>query len=121
MGRLLWVNDAGNVTIVKLMVYQDPVTGLCHIDEYCAMRLREELLRVVNERPQTKIVLSLERVTSICAAGYRVLLDLRQAVHEAGGRLVLCNLSPDVREMFDLLKFSEVFTIAFDEAQAIDA
>ncbi|HSY52813.1 MAG TPA: STAS domain-containing protein [Opitutaceae bacterium] len=53
------------------------------------------------------------------SAGLRVFLAYAKKIKNAKGRLVLCNLQPNVREVFDLSGFTQIFTIesGADEAR----
>ena len=58
--------------------------------------LQQELLTVVSQDEAPKVVLDLQRVTSLASEAFRPLLALRRKLQERGGRLVLCNLNAGV-------------------------
>jgi len=50
---------------------------------------------------------------------YRILLALREVVHEKKARLLFCCIQPNVREGFDLLGGSRTFEVRATEARAV--
>jgi anti-sigma B factor antagonist len=65
-----------------------------------AEALREELLALYNQVGAVHAVLDFGEVTYLSSAGFRPLLSLNRQVRERGGRLVLCNMRPEVEEIF---------------------
>lgn len=58
----------------------------------------------------TKLVLDLSKLDYISSAGLRILLGAAQAM-DGKGDMVVCNLNPSVREVFELTGFSDLFNI----------
>jgi anti-anti-sigma regulatory factor len=54
-------------------------------------------------------------------AFYRLLLKVREAVQARNARLLLCCLTPNVRECFDLMGGGRLFEIRATEANAVSA
>jgi anti-anti-sigma regulatory factor len=46
---------------------------------------------------------------------------LNKKVQAAGGRLAVCNLSPDLRETFEITRLSEYLDIYADEQDALQS
>jgi anti-anti-sigma factor len=65
-----------------------------------------------------KVLLSLAKAGYIDSAGVGWLILLHKHFEEAGGRLVVHSLPPQVRHAFDLLGLRAHLDIADDEAQA---
>jgi anti-anti-sigma factor len=66
--------------------------------------LREELLTAVGSGPGAKVALDFSNVEYLSSAGFRPLLSLRRRLHETGGRMVLCHLSPEVTNVFRITR-----------------
>jgi len=62
--------------------------------------VRDELLAAVENARSPKVVLDFQPVASLSSEAFRPLLSLRNKVKGAGGKLVLCNLSPVVAKAF---------------------
>jgi anti-anti-sigma factor len=65
------------------------------------------------------IIIDMGEVTYISSSGLRVLLSTRRQVRERGGDVVLCTLSPNVRDVFDMVGFTVLFRVcgSLDEAK----
>ena len=68
--------------------------------EALCVATRDELLLAV-EQGVSKVVVDFQLVEYVSSVAFRTLLGLRRRVLEVGGRLVLCNLSPLVSEVFE--------------------
>lgn len=66
-----------------------------------------------------KVVLDLSEAPYVSSAGLRVLLIGAKAARAAGHKLVLCGLSPSVREVFDISGFTSIFAIEADVDSAL--
>ena len=58
-----------------------------------------------------QIVIDLEHIQYISSAGFRALQIARKQSADAQGRLVLCGLTAEVRRLFEMSAFTEMFTI----------
>jgi anti-anti-sigma factor len=81
--------------------------------------LREELFAAVADTPKPKVILDLSEIEFFGSAGIRPLLGLRRQIQNAGGRLLLCCLSPQVEEVLQtthLIGAVDTSASAFDVA-----
>jgi anti-anti-sigma factor len=67
-----------------------------------------------------KLLLDLAGLEYISSAGLRIVLHTAKQMKAKGGRLVLCSLSDQIREVFDISGFSSILDICVsrDEAMA---
>ena len=72
--------------------------------ETTSERLRDELLALYLQSSAVNAILDLRTVTYLSSAGFRPLLSLNRQIRERGGRLVLCNLRPEVEEIFTVTR-----------------
>lgn len=80
------------------------------IDSTAAVEFEEKLIEKIDAGTQTMIV-DFQKVQFISSAGLRVLLLAAKKVKPYGGKILLCNMSKDVREVFDISGFSSIFEI----------
>ena len=73
-------------------------------DDAIAEDLRDELLALYLKVGAVNAVLDFQAVTHMSSAGFRPLLSLNRQVRERGGRLVLCNMRPEVEEIFTVTR-----------------
>jgi anti-anti-sigma factor len=82
-----------------------------------ADRLRDELLAVLDTTGAQNVVLDLRQVTFVSSVAFRPLLSLHRRLKERGGRMVLCGLTAEVREVFEvtrLISTSRTSTAPFE-------
>ena len=63
--------------------------------------LRDEFLAIATQTGAVFVVLDFQTVTFLVSTGIRPLLSLNRYLHDKGGRLVLCNLNDNIREIFE--------------------
>lgn len=66
-----------------------------------AQAMEHELTNAVDQNPAKAVLVDLGNVEFMSSVGYLPYVGVRSHVHDAGGRLILCNLSEIIREMFD--------------------
>ncbi|MCS7062330.1 MAG: STAS domain-containing protein [Anaerolineae bacterium] len=79
--------------------------------------LERALLRTLHSAAKV-IILDLSEVTYISSSGLRVLLTCRRQLRERQGELILCALSQNVRDVFDMVGFTALFGIVDTLEQA---
>jgi len=67
------------------------------------------------------VLLDFDNVTFLSSTALRSLLLARKDLLERNGELRLCNLRPQVREVFELTGFTQVFAIHSSRAEALAA
>lgn len=66
--------------------------------------LRDELLAVVVQAQAQNVVLDFQKVSFLSSAGFRPLLSLHRLLRQQNGKLLLCCLSPEVHEIFEVTR-----------------
>jgi anti-sigma B factor antagonist len=79
----------------------------------------DKLIETVFSRGCHRIILNLERIDYISSAGVGVFAGNLATAQAGGGNLVFMNPSTNVREVFDLLGFSQLFQFANSIEQAM--
>ena len=72
-----------------------------------ASGLEETLARIMDERCY-RIVVDLGAVTYISSAGWGIFISEIKRIRRNGGDIKLAAMSPEVREVFDLLEFGNI-------------
>ena len=57
------------------------------------------------------ILIDLSQLVYVSSSGLRVMLSARSAIRKKGGDIFLCALSHSVREVFDMVGFSAIFSL----------
>ena len=84
----------------------------------------EEMERTINdlfERNVYRLVVDLSRLDYISSAGAGVFIGAIGTAQENDGNIILMRPSPNVKEVFDLLGLSQIFTFADDIDSAVRA
>ncbi len=87
------------------------------IDSSTSALFEEQMETVFAEAPDA-VVIDLEQLDYMSSAGLRVLLMAAKRTKAQGQRLLLCGLSPNIREVFDISGFSAIFEIADSRSEA---
>lgn len=61
--------------------------------------------------PGTRLIMNLEGIKFIDSSGFSVFLTLLKAANNSNGSFRICNLNPDVKELFQVLQLHHVFDI----------
>ena len=81
------------------------------IDTTTAPEFEKKFLTVLGEK-KFKLVVDLKDVNYISSAGLRIVLQAAKQMKTKGGRLALCSLREQIREVFNISGFSGILDIA---------
>lgn len=90
------------------------------LDTNTSHELEEKAIGLVGEG-EKRFVIDFVKLEYISSAGLRVLLMLAKKLKSMEGDLVLCSMSPHVKEVFDIAGFTRIFTIEESQAQALQS
>jgi anti-anti-sigma factor len=90
------------------------------LDSSNADGLKERLREMVHSG-SPNLVIDLREVIYISSAGFRTLLITARAVDQARGRMVLCGVAGEVKRLFEVAAFTELFTIVPTREDALNA
>jgi anti-sigma B factor antagonist len=101
------------------------VSVVCFTDrkilvEQSIQAIGEQLLDVVNQG-RKKLLLNFRNVEYMSSAVLGMLVTLHKKVQAAGGKLVLCCIDPQIREVFQITKLDKVFVIRGEEQESLEA
>ena len=110
----LTINEVGDVTVVR---FRDQKI----IDNLNIQELGRELARLVEVENRGKLLLNFSAVEFLSSAALGKLITLDKKVKAAGGALKLCQIQPEIYEVFAITKLNRLFDIKEDEADALAA
>jgi anti-anti-sigma factor len=105
------MSKAGETNIVK-------VSGRLDTTNYGEL---EHHLSSLTENSEYHILLDLEKLEYISSSGLRILLMFLKKIKAANGRFMLCTLTPEIREIFEISGFINIFDIYEDQKAALDS
>jgi anti-sigma B factor antagonist len=84
----------------------------CHIKGSINTQTAPDFEKEVNKDIEnvTKLIIDLKEVDYVSSAGLRVLLTLENLMEE-NGEMKVINVSPNVKEVFDMTGFSSILTL----------
>jgi anti-anti-sigma factor len=85
--------------LVVLKVTENQVKG-----DGLSDALRDEFLAAATQVGAVYAVIDLQAVSFFASTGIRPLLSMNRYLRERGGRMILCNLSDNVREIFEVTR-----------------
>src|SRR3984893_5578195 len=112
--RPLEVEDIGDVTMVNF-------TDRKILDEQNIQVIGEQLFSLVDEAGRRKVLLNFGNVEYLSSAALAKLITLNKKLQQAGGRLILCNIDPQIYEVFEITKLNKLFNINLGEQEALQA
>src|SRR4051794_13706029 len=112
--RRLEVEDCGEVTVVNFIDRKI-------LDEQNIQKIGEDLFSLVDELGRKKILLNFTNVEYLSSAALGKFITLNKKVQSGGGKLVMCNISDDIYEVFEITKLNKLFNIQKEEQTALQA
>lgn len=110
--RRLEVEDIGDVTVVSF-------TDKKILDEQNIQVIGDQLFSLVDELGRKKLLLNFGNVEYMSSAALGKLITLNKKVQGAGGKLVLCNIDANIREVFEITRLDKIFAIKNDEQEGL--
>jgi anti-sigma B factor antagonist len=112
--RRLEVEDIGDVTVVNFVDRRI-------LDEQNIQIIGEQLFSLVDEVGRRKILLNFGNVEFLSSAALGKLIALHKKLQAVGGRLILCNIDPEIYEVFEITRLDKFFNIQKEEQAALQA
>ena len=109
---MLQIQELGNVTVV---CFNDrKILGEEEIREF-----RKELSDLLSGCQYSRIVFDLRKVESLPSGALGELFKLKKRLATSQGTLKLCNLQPDLLEVFSITRLNTIFEIYPDDSSAM--
>src|SRR5580658_6987454 len=108
--RRLEVEDIGDVSVVSF-------TDKKILDEQNIQVIGDQLFSLVDELGRKKLLLNFGNVEYMSSAALGKLITLNKKVQGASGKLVLCNIDANIREVFEITRLDKLFVIKGDEQE----
>ena len=108
------VSEVGDVTVVH---FRDQRI----IEDLGIQEMGQELFHLVEGEDRKKLVLNFSSVGFMSSAALGKLITLDKKVKAKGGVLKLCNIRPEIYEVFAITRLDRLFDIKKDESEALAA
>ena len=111
--RRLEIEKMGDVTVVCLKDRKILV-------EEQIQAVGDQLMSLANESGPVQLLLNFRNVEYMSSAVLGMLVSLNKKIKAAGGKLVLCNIDAQIREVFEITKLDKLFVIRGEEQEALE-
>ena len=108
----LTLEQVGDVTVVGFVDKRI-------LDEQNIQIISDQLFSLVDDQRRRKLLLNFDNVEYMSSAALGKLITLHKKLVGLGGKLVLCSIDPQIREVFEITNLHKVFTIRGDEQEAL--
>jgi len=112
--RRLEVEPIGDVLVVNFVDRKI-------LDEQNIQVIGEQLFGLVDQEGARKLLLNFGNVEYLSSAALGKLITLNKKLQQAGGRLILCNIDPQIYEVFEITKLDKFFNIQKEEQAALQS
>jgi anti-sigma B factor antagonist len=112
--RRLEVEQIGDVTVVNFVDRKI-------LDEQNIQVIGDQLFGLVDQDGLRKLLLNFGNVEYLSSAALGKLITLNKKLQGVGGRLVLCNIDPQIYEVFEITRLDKFFNIQKEEQAALQA
>lgn len=112
--RRIEKEDVGDVCVVKFLERRI-------IDEQNIQLIGDQLFELVDVDGKRKLLLNFSNVDYLSSAALGKLITLHKKIRGVNGQLRLCNIKPEIYEVFEITKLNKVFQIHDDEESSLEA
>ena len=88
------------------------------IDEVVIRAIGNELAKLVDDSPRPRIVISFKGVEHLSSAALGTLITITNRVKAKDGQLRLCDIHPQIMQIFEITKLNRILRIEKDLAAA---
>jgi anti-sigma B factor antagonist len=112
MGQRLKVEQVGDIAVVNFLDKRI-------LDEPTIQAIAEQLFVLVDEQGKRKMLLNFSNVEYMSSAALGKLINLHKKLTTLSGRLTMCNVIPQIMEVFQITKLDKIFKIFPNEDDAL--
>ena len=108
------VSEVGDITLVHFVDRKI-------LDAVNIQTMGDELFALIESDGRKSLLLDFTNVEFLSSAALNKLIILDKKVKAANGRLKICSLRPEIREVFVITRLNQLFEIKTDEKEAIES
>ena len=110
--RRIEVEEKGDIAVVGFIDKKI-------LDEQNIQVIGEQLSELVDAEKRTKVILNFSNVEYLSSAALGKIIALNSKLKKANGKLVLCNIRADIKEVFTITKLDKLIIIVNSEDDEI--
>ena len=89
------------------------------LDEASIQHISQQILALIDERPNPKLLINFERVEHLSSSALGALITLNNKSRQKGGQLRLAAIDPQIHEVFLITKLDQMFRIYDTTEEAV--
>jgi len=89
------------------------------LEEANIHQIGEEIAQIIDDTPNPKLLIDFSNVEHLSSAALGTLITVNNRLRQKGGQLRLCNIDPQIYEVFVITKLNTLFQIYDDAEEAI--
>jgi len=109
----LKVEQVGSVTVVNFLDKRI-------LDEPTIQAIAEQLFSLVDDSGKREMLLNFSNVEYLSSAALGKLINLHKKLTSLQGKLAMCNVIPQIYEVFTITKLDKIFKIFPDQDKALE-
>ncbi len=109
--------ELGQVDEVAVVKFRDKKV----MDPSRIEQMGKELLEVIADDDNERMLINFDNVSFFSSAAINKLIVLEKQIRAKGGKLRLCNLRPEVRDLFSYTSLDQMFEIDQEQVESIQA
>jgi anti-anti-sigma factor len=91
-----------------------------HMDTAAAVPTEERVLKLI-ENGERKVLMDCSKLQYVNSSGLKVFLVAAKRLDALGGKLVVCDLAPNVQMVFQMIGFTKILSIYPSRAEALES
>jgi anti-sigma B factor antagonist len=91
------------------------------LDEVSIMQIGEQIGGLIADELNPRLLVDFSNVGHLSSSALGLLLKLRKQIREMKGTLALCNIQPQIYEVFTITRLNEMLTIKDSRSEALAA
>ncbi|MCX7842736.1 MAG: STAS domain-containing protein [Clostridia bacterium] len=80
---------------------------------------KDALDEIVKDSQGRPVVLNMDGIAYMNSTGLGIIIDTYKKIKDSNGRLILCNLLPDIMNLFEVTRLNRFIEICATESEAI--
>jgi len=93
---------------------------LGRIDASCSDQIKNKVLSLIDAN-QTSLLIDLGEVDFIDSSGLGTLVSCLNSLKKAGGKLKICDIQENPRQVFEMTRLDRVFEIFYGRDEALES
>ncbi len=110
----MMVTKEQDVTVVEL-------TDRKILDEVSIMQIGEQISSLIADEVSPRLLVDFTHVGHLSSSALGLMLKHRKQIREKDGVLALCNIQPQIYEVFTITRLNEMLTIKESRSEALAA